>query len=79
MGDCQFFAFPTAEESARLGITMDTDPNLVLGCGNPQGGGPLFFFVPVPGGAVRVPVCAEHGEHLSRLYGSEGGGTDARS
>lgn len=73
MGDCQFFSFPTAGESARLGITMDSDPNLVLGCEAPQGDGPLFFFVPVPGGAVRVPVCAKHGERLTFLYGGQGG------
>lgn len=75
MAGCQFFSFPTAEESAEFGITMDSDPNLVLGCDAPQGDGPLFFFVPVPGGAVRVPVCAKHGERLAYLYGPDGGGT----
>jgi hypothetical protein len=73
-GSCQFFSFPTAEESAAFGITTGSDPNFVLGCEAPQGDGPLFFFVPVPGGAVRVPVCAKHGERLAYLYGAKGGG-----
>jgi hypothetical protein len=70
MGDCQFYSTPTAEEAAQFGVN---DPDIVLDCGNPQGDGPLFFFVPVPGGAVRVPVCAMHGERLAYLYGPEGG------
>lgn len=78
MNGCQFFSFPTAEESAELGITLDSDPGLVLGCEAPQGDGPLFFFVPVPGGAVRVPVCAMHGERLAYLYGGQGG-TEGRT
>jgi len=73
MGDCQFYASPTAEEVSQLGIS---DPDVVLGCDAPQGDGPLFFFVPVTGGAVRVPVCAMHGERLAYLYGSKGGGRD---
>lgn len=74
MGDCQFFAFPAVEERAAFGITSGSDPDLVLGCGKPQGDGPLFFFVPVPGGAVRVPVCTEHGGYLARLYSGGGAG-----
>jgi hypothetical protein len=68
MNDCQFYGSPTAEEISQLGIN---DPDIVLDCGKPQGDGPLFFFVPVTGGAVRVPVCAEHGEHLARLYSKD--------
>lgn len=131
MGDCQFFAFPTAEERAAFGIAESgsrhlsdmtgalrsavlagalsqpdavghlmtvsevgrqmaedlitgvlpppgDDLKVVFECGKPQGDGPLFFFVPVPGGAVRVPVCTEHGGYLARLYGSKGGGHDPR-
>ena len=78
-GSCQFFSFPAAEESAAFGITTGADPDIVLGCGNPQGDGPLFFFVPVTGGAVRVPVCAMHGERLAYLYGPDGGGTGTQA
>jgi hypothetical protein len=78
MGSCQFFSFPTAGESAAFGLDTDANPDLVLGCDAPQGDGPLFFLVPVTGGAVRVPVCAKHGERLAYLYGSEGGGRDPR-
>lgn len=71
MSDCQFFAFPTAAEAAEMGISAT---GMVFGCGRPQGDGPLFFFVPVEGGAVRVPVCEEHCGHLKRLYGRKGDG-----
>jgi hypothetical protein len=35
------------------------------------GEGPLFFFVPVAGGAVRVPVCEEHCEVLRRQFAED--------
>ena len=63
---CAFFAIPTGAEARRLKIS---DPDVVLGCRNRQGEGPLFFFVPVPGGAVRVGVCPEHAEWLARHFG----------
>jgi hypothetical protein len=67
---CQFYATPTPEQAAMYKIT---DTEAVLGCENPVGGesGGLRFFVPVAGGAVRVPVCEEHGELLSGLYGDK--------
>lgn len=68
--DCQFFNGSTPEEAALPRIEQTSAPGLVFGCGNPQGDGPLFFFVPVPGGAVRVPVCTEHAERLAQLYGN---------
>ena len=65
---CQYFASPTADETERLKIK---DPEIVLGCKNRQGEGPLFFFVPVHGGAVRVGVCKEHAELLKKHHGCE--------
>lgn len=62
---CSFYTTPTEAERQQLGIT---DPAVVLGCDNPQGDGPLWFFVPVEGGAVRVAVCEQHAEHLRRRY-----------
>jgi hypothetical protein len=64
---CAFFATPGKSEAETFRIT---DPDIVLGCKNRQGDGPLFFYVPVQGGAVRVPVCPEHAEHLKRHHGS---------
>jgi hypothetical protein len=67
---CPFYASPTPEQSATFKIS---DPEVVLGCKNPVGGGgSLRFFVPVTGGAVRVQVCDEHGDLLARLYSQEG-------
>jgi hypothetical protein len=44
----------------------------VIQCPEPQGAGPLFFLVPVPGGAVRVPVCDKHGRVLAEWCAEEG-------
>jgi hypothetical protein len=67
---CNFFTTPTEAERATLaGLPADA----VLGCGNLQGEGPLFFFVPVFGGAVRVGVCPHHADLLAAHHGS---GTD---
>lgn len=63
---CQFFREPSEAERERLKIT---DPEIVLGCKERQGQGPLFFFVPVKGGAVRVGVCPRHAEKLKRDHG----------
>lgn len=46
--------------------------DIVLGCPNPVGEGPLFFFVPLPdGNAVRVPVCEQHAEWLREKVGRD--------
>jgi hypothetical protein len=63
---CAFFNTPTPKQQRDLGIT---DPDIVLGCENRQGEGPLFFFVPVEGGAVRVGVCEEHARWLKQHHG----------
>ena len=68
MSLCQFFLTPSEQEQATFKIN---DPDIVFGCENEQGDGPLFFFVPVDGGAVRVGVCPKHGAHLERLYGGK--------
>ncbi len=64
---CNYFGLPTAQEKAKLGIT---DPDVVLGCGERQGEGPLYFFVPVHGGAVRVGVCPPHARLLEQHHGT---------
>lgn len=63
---CQYFGLPTDAERAKLGIT---DPDIVLGCKDHQGSGPLYFFVPVHGGAVRVGVCPHHAQLLEQHHG----------
>jgi hypothetical protein len=63
---CAFFDTPTEAQRARLKIT---DPDVVLGCENRQGEGPLYFFVPVEGGAVRVGVCTKHARWLRDHHG----------
>jgi len=66
---CQVFETPSEDTRARLKIT---DPDLVLGCLEPQGDGPAFFYVPVPGvGAVRVGCCDHHLRQLQRIYTPE--------
>ena len=65
---CQYFETPSDADRAELGLT---DPEVVLGCDEPQGEGPLFFFVPVHGGAVRVPVCRGHADLLAEHHGSQ--------
>ena len=64
---CNYFHVPTERERADLRIPEDS--NVVLGCKNRQGDGPLFFFVPVVGGAARVGVCEEHAKLLKRHHG----------
>ena len=65
---CQFYATPTkAWRDARPWFPDDG----VVGCEEEQGPGPLFFFVPVHGGAVRVPVCRRHADLLAKHHGSE--------
>jgi hypothetical protein len=68
MPTCQFFKTPTRAE-------RDTLPGLpddgVIGCGDEQGPGPLFFFVPVHGGAVRVGVCPRHAGLLAEHHGTD--------
>jgi hypothetical protein len=61
---CQFFETPPPGHWASR-----IDPDGVIGCERRQGEGPLYFFVPVEGGAVRVGVCPEHAGYLERLYG----------
>ena len=63
---CAFYATPTAEIRQELGLADDTDE--VLGCEHPQGEGPLYYFVPVEGGAVRVRVCVHHADLLSTYH-----------
>ncbi len=63
---CQYFETPTEAERARMGAP----PDVVLGCEAEQGGGPLFFFVPVHGGAVRVGVCPRHADLLAAHHGT---------
>ena len=65
---CGYFAEPTAAERARL---PGMPPGTVLGCGDEQGEGPLFFFVPVHGGAVRVGVCRRHADLLAKYHGAK--------
>jgi hypothetical protein len=64
---CNYFASPTDRERDLLKIT---DPEIVIGCKNRQGDGPLFFFVPVHGGAVRAGVCPEHAALLKQHHGT---------
>lgn len=64
---CQYFETPSDAERAELGIT---DPDVVFDCGEPQGEGPLFFFVPVHGGAVRAGVCQRHADLLAGHHGT---------
>lgn len=66
-GSCQFYETPTAEQVALFKIS---DPEIVLGCKRKAGDGPLHFFVPVPGGAVRVRVCAQHAAALQQHFGT---------
>jgi len=66
---CQFFYTPSGAERERLKIA---DPEIVLGCKDRQGEGPLYFFMPVHGGAVRVAVCPRHAEYLKRWHGTTG-------
>lgn len=66
MSLCHYFATPTEVERAKLpGLPDDA----VLGCEDEQGQGPLFFFVPVHGGAVRVGVCPRHAALLAKHHG----------
>ena len=67
---CQYFSTPTDEERVKLPGLPD---GAVLGCKDEQGGGPLSFFVPVHGGAVRVGVCPRHADLLAAHYGTEAG------
>ena len=63
---CNSFSTPTAGERARMpGLPEDT----VRGCKDEQGDGPLYFFVPVHGGAVRVGVCPRHAALLAEHHG----------
>jgi len=62
---CQYYETPTDEQIAELGIN---DPGVVLGCPEDQGPGPLYFFVPVHGGAVRVGVCPRHADLLAEHH-----------
>lgn len=62
---CAFFDTPTPAQRKQLGIN---DPDIVLGCKGRQGEGPLFFFVPVEGGAVRVGVCDKHAAWLQEHH-----------
>lgn len=64
---CGYYSTPTEEQRIELGLPDDTD--VVLGCDAPQGEGPLFFYVPAEGGAVRVPACVHHADHLSTHHG----------
>jgi len=64
MSLCGFYEPPSGDERDLLEI----DPDLVLGCLKEIGDGPLFFFVPVKCGAVRVPVCQQHADYLDGLY-----------
>lgn len=65
---CQFFRTPTEAERAELpGLPDDA----VLGCDDEQGPGPLYFFVPVRGGAVRVGVCPRHADLLAEHHGTD--------
>lgn len=68
---CQFYTTPPPDEAASLHLDADA----VFGCMKEQGDGPLWFFVPVQGGAVRAAVCAEHGDLLDRIYNPPGEAT----
>jgi hypothetical protein len=49
-------------------------PGIVSQDPHDAGEGPLFFFVPVAGGAaVRVPVCVEHCEVLRSQFAEQEG------
>ena len=63
---CQFFETPTAEQRAASPWMTD---ETVIGCGDEQDEGPLFFFVPVHGGAVRAGVCRRHADLLAEHHG----------
>jgi hypothetical protein len=70
---CQFYEAPGPDHPLLTGTGQGgADEGVVFGCQEPQdedpNGGPLFFLVPVTGGAVRVPVCRRHGDYLARLY-----------
>lgn len=67
---CSYYSTPTAEQRAELGLPDDTD--VVFRCDAPQGEGPLFFYVPVAGGAVRAGVCVHHADHLSQHHAATG-------
>ena len=62
---CAFFETPTEAQRRQLKIG---DPEIVLGCKGRQGEGPLYFFVPVEGGAVRVGVCPKHARWLEEHH-----------
>lgn len=66
MPRCQYFGTPSKAERDELGASDD----VVFGCEDEQGPGPLFFFVPVHGGAVRVGVCRRHADLLAKYHGS---------
>ena len=63
---CQFFDTP-ATSGRNVGLALPDGH--VIGCDNEQGQGPLYFFVPVHGGAVRVGVCPRHAELLAKHHG----------
>lgn len=59
---CAFFATPTEAQRERLKIT---DPDIVLGCEDRQGEGPLFFFVPVEGWQATRRLAVRAGRTAS--------------
>ena len=68
MPTCQFYATPTkAWREAHPWLSDDG----VIGCEAEQGPGPLYFFVPVHGGAVRVGVCPRHADLLAKHHGAD--------
>jgi hypothetical protein len=62
---CNFYRDPTEAERTEMQIP----DGVTIGCENTQAEGPLYFYVPVEGGAVRVGVCQEHCDWLMLHHG----------